>query len=129
MAVAVATVLCALWRSRISFDLKAAAMATGALLATPYLFLYDLVVLAVPMAFLIRAGWTMGCLRGEMLGIGFASLLVLIFPLLTAPVGLAAILLVGLLVARRVRHVLANAVEPRAYGLPAPLLPHGARSR
>jgi arabinofuranan 3-O-arabinosyltransferase len=126
MAGAVAIVLCALWRSRISFDLKAAAMATGALLATPYLFLYDLVVLAVPMAFLVRAGWTMGYLRGEMLGLGFASLLVLIFPLLTAPVGLAAILLVGLLVARRVRYALAHAVESPGNGLPAPLLSHGA---
>jgi hypothetical protein len=129
MAGAVAIVLCALWRSRISFDLKAAAMATGALLVTPYLFLYDLVVLAVPMAFLVRVGWTMGYLRGEMLGMGLASLLVLIFPLLAAPVGLAAILLVGLLVARRVRHVLAHAVEPPGYGLAAPLLQHGARSR
>jgi Glycosyltransferase family 87 len=128
LAGAIAIVLCALWRSRISFDLKAAALATGALLVTPYLFLYDLVVLAVPMAFLIRAGWTMGYLRGEILGVSFASLLVLIFPLLTAPVGLAAILLVGLLVAVRLRHVFAHAVGPLGHGLPAPLLAHGARS-
>jgi arabinofuranan 3-O-arabinosyltransferase len=128
MAGAIAIALCALWRSKISSDLKAAAFATGALLVTPYLFLYDLVVLAVPMAFLIRAGWAGGYLRGEMLGLGFASLLVLIFPLLTAPVGLGAILLVGLLVARRVRHVLALVAPPPDYLLP-PLLQHGTRSR
>jgi arabinofuranan 3-O-arabinosyltransferase len=102
LAGVIAIVLCAMWRSKISFDMKAAALATGALLVTPYLFLYDLVVLAVPMAFIIRAGWSTGYLRGEMLGLGFASLLVLIFPLLTAPVGLAAILVVALLIVRRV---------------------------
>jgi arabinofuranan 3-O-arabinosyltransferase len=126
MSGAIAIVLCALWRSKISFELKAAAFATGALLVTPYLFLYDLVVLAIPMAFLVRAGKTMGYLRGEMLGLGLACLLVLIFPLVTAPVGLAAILLVGLLIARRVRHVLALATEPADY-LPPPELPHGTQ--
>jgi arabinofuranan 3-O-arabinosyltransferase len=115
LASIVAILLCAMWRSKISFDLKAAALATGALLVTPYLFLYDLVVLAVPMAFLIRAGWSTGHLRGEMLGLGLASLFVLIFPLLTAPVGLAAILLVSLLIARRVRHALALAGERPEY--------------
>jgi arabinofuranan 3-O-arabinosyltransferase len=119
LASVIAILLCAMWRSKISFDLKAAAFATGALLVTPYLFLYDLVVLAVPMAFLVRVGWSTGYLRGEMLGLGFASLLVLIYPLLTAPVGLAAILLVTLLIVRRVRQALALAVERPDYLLPA----------
>ena len=43
-----------LWKSRVAFELKAAALAAGALLATPYLFMYDLVVLAVAVAFLLR---------------------------------------------------------------------------
>jgi arabinofuranan 3-O-arabinosyltransferase len=97
----VATGLCLMWRSRLAFEIKAAALATGALLATPYLFLYDLVVLAVPMAFIIRAGVASGELRGEMLIIDLASLLILIFPLVTAPVGLAAILLIAGLIIRR----------------------------
>src|SRR5262249_54874625 len=67
---AVAIALCVLWRSKTSFEMKAAALATGALLATPYLYLYDLVVLAVPMAFLIRAGAERGFLPGEAAGIG-----------------------------------------------------------
>jgi arabinofuranan 3-O-arabinosyltransferase len=96
----IALALCGLWRRRVSFELQAAALATGALLVTPYLFLYDLVVLAVPMAFLIRAGRRSGQLRGEMLVIGLASLLILIFPLVMAPVGLAAILLVACLIVR-----------------------------
>jgi arabinofuranan 3-O-arabinosyltransferase len=108
-----AIALCVLWRSRISFDMKAAALATGALLATPYLFLYDLVALAVPMAFLIRAGGQGGSLPGEWPGLGMACLLIFVFPLVKAPVGLAAILLVGALIIRRVL------VEHSAVGLDA----------
>jgi hypothetical protein len=101
LAVAVATVLWQLWRSRISFDLKAAALSVGALLVTPYLFLYDLVLLAIAMAFLIRAGAGSRDARLDAYGIGCASLLVLLFPFLRAPVGLAAVLLVASLVLRR----------------------------
>ena len=98
----VSILLCLMWRScRVPFELKAAALATGALLVTPYLFLYDLMVLAVPMAFLIRLGRSSGHLSGDMPVIGLASLLILIFPLITAPVGLAAILLVASLIVRR----------------------------
>jgi arabinofuranan 3-O-arabinosyltransferase len=111
---AVAVLLCALWRSSVSFEIKAAALATGALLVTPYLFLYDLVVLAVPMAFLLRAGRN-DRVSGEMLGIGCASLCVFIFPLVTVPVGLVAILVVGALVIRRARHDLARTAAPAGY--------------
>ena len=41
-----------LWRSRASYEIKAAALGTGAMLATPYLYMYDVVVLAVPLAYL-----------------------------------------------------------------------------
>ena len=52
----VAVVLALMWRSRISYTLKAAALAVGTLLTTPYLFMYDMMVLAVPVAFLVRIG-------------------------------------------------------------------------
>jgi hypothetical protein len=104
----IAALLWQMWRSRISFDLKAAALAVSALLVTPYLFLYDLVLLAIGMAFLIRAtACAGGGMRVEAYGIGLASILVLVFPLMTAPVGLAAVLVVAFLIARR-------AVEVRA---------------
>ena len=45
-----------LWRSDAAFDLKASALATGSLLATPYVLDYDLVVLAVAIAFFTRHG-------------------------------------------------------------------------
>jgi glycosyl transferase family 87 len=101
LIVVIAILLCAMWRSRISFDLKAAALATGALLSTPYLYLYDYVTLAVPMAFLVRAGLSTGFLRGEMVGLGAASLLILIFPFVVVPIGPLAILLVAVLIGRR----------------------------
>jgi hypothetical protein len=97
----IAILLCAMWRSRVSFDLKAAALATGALLSTPYLYLYDYVTLAVPMAFLVRAGLATGFLRGEMIGVGAASLLILIFPFVVVPIGPLAILIVAALIGRR----------------------------
>jgi hypothetical protein len=97
----IAVLLGAIWRSKVSFDVKAAALVTGALLCTPYLFMYDLVVLAVPMAFLLRASRNDGELSGEMAGLAVTSLLILIFPFVKAPVGLAAVLVVALLTARR----------------------------
>jgi arabinofuranan 3-O-arabinosyltransferase len=99
---ATALYVCRLWCSRAPFELKAAALATGALLMTPYLFIYDLVILAVPMAFLVRLGRTGGFLPGEVAGLAAASLLILIFLGVTAPWGLAATAIVAALVIRRV---------------------------
>ena len=45
-----------LWHSDAAFELKAAALALGSLLATPYVLDYDLVVLAVAIAFFARHG-------------------------------------------------------------------------
>jgi arabinofuranan 3-O-arabinosyltransferase len=92
----------ALWRSRVQYEIKAAALGTGLMLATPYLYTYDLVALAVPLAFLFRLGLTRGFLPQELIGIGFACLLVLIFPFVDAPTGFAALLIVAALIARRV---------------------------
>jgi hypothetical protein len=49
-----------LWRSDAAFELKAAALAVGSLLATPYVLDYDLVVLAVAIAFFARHGLDRG---------------------------------------------------------------------
>lgn len=101
LALSVAIAVATLWLSRADDDLKAAALATGALLATPYLYTYDLVVLAVPLAFLWRLGRAKGFLAHEAAGIGVVCLLVLIFPLVKAPVGFAAVLVMAALTARR----------------------------
>ncbi len=64
----VAVALALMWRSRISYSLKAAGLAVGTLLITPYLFMYDMVVLAVPVAFLVRIGLASGFRRYELAG-------------------------------------------------------------
>lgn len=90
-----------LWRSRVAYEIKAAALGTAVPLATPHLLAYDLVILAVPIAFLFRLGRTGGFLKHELAGIGVACLLILIYPFVEAPVGFAAALVIGALALRR----------------------------
>src|SRR5208282_4286879 len=66
-----------LWRSRVAFALKAAALAAGALLATPYLFMYDLVALAIAVAFLLRYALRNGFNAAEIAGLAAAGALIL----------------------------------------------------
>jgi len=49
-----------LWQSNAVFELKASALATASLLATPYVLDYDLVVLAVAIVFFVRHGMNRG---------------------------------------------------------------------
>jgi len=90
-----------MWRSRAPFDLKAAALACGILLATPYLYMYDLVVLAVAVAFLIRYALERGFLASEVFGLAAAAALILVFPYLKTQVGLAAAVIVLALTVHR----------------------------
>jgi arabinofuranan 3-O-arabinosyltransferase len=96
--------VCLLWRGKLPFALKAAALATAALLSTPYLFLYDLVAVAVPMAFLVRVGYATqhGIAPLEWAALGIASLAIMLYPALEAPVGVLALLIVAGLIGRRV---------------------------
>lgn len=90
-----------LWRSKAPFDLKAAALAGGTLLATPYLYMYDVVVLAVAVAFLLRFALSRGFEAIEIAGLACACALILIFPYVQTQVGLAAVVIVLFLLARR----------------------------
>ena len=101
MSATVAVVLTLMWRSRISYPLKAAALATGTLLITPYLFLYDLMVLAIAMAFLVRIGLRKGFERHELPALGLAVALLMFYPLVGAPTGFVATLIVSGLIAAR----------------------------
>jgi hypothetical protein len=60
LALMLAATLARLWRSDAAFELKASALATASLLATPYVLDYDLVVLAVAIAFFARHGLSRG---------------------------------------------------------------------
>ena len=91
-----------LWQSRAAFELKAAALAAGALLATPYLFMYDLVVLAVAVAFLLRFALAREFLsRIEIVALAAAGALILIYPYVKTQVGLAAVVIVMVLIVHR----------------------------
>jgi len=101
LIVVLATVLCVMWRAKVSFAMKAAALATSALLASPYLYMYDLVMLAVPTAFLIRAMFATAPLRGEIGGLAVTVAVLFAYPFVQLPLGPLAALVVAALVARR----------------------------
>jgi len=91
-----------LWKSHAAFELKAAALAAGALLATPYLFMYDLVVLAIAVAFLLRLAPAREFLsRIEIVALATAGALILIYPYVMTQVGLAAVVIVMVLIVHR----------------------------
>jgi arabinofuranan 3-O-arabinosyltransferase len=101
-SIAVAAAIVYVWRSRAAFDLKAAALAAGTLAVTPYLYMYDLVVLAVAVAFLLRFALERGFTTSDIVGLGVAGALILSYPYVKTQVGLAAVLIVLALVAQRV---------------------------
>jgi len=109
VAAAIAAALVVLWRRTAPFELKAAALAVGAVLVTPYVFAYDLVALAVPVAFLLRFGLARGFLRFDGLALAAAGALLLSYIVAATQVGLAASLIVALLIAR---HALDDARKP-----------------
>lgn len=110
--VLVVIVVVALWRSRTAYWLKAAALATGTLLVTPYIFIYDLVALAVPVALLVRAGLAEGFLDHELPCLGAVFLLLAVYIVTGLPTGFAATVVIAVLLALRYRQSVA--VEPRA---------------
>jgi hypothetical protein len=101
MSATVAVLLALIWRSRISYPLKAAALAAGTLLITPYLFLYDLMVLAIAVAFLVRIGLRGGFAPYELPALGLAAALLFFYPLVGASTGFVATLIVAGLIAGR----------------------------
>jgi arabinofuranan 3-O-arabinosyltransferase len=88
------------WRQRdIAYELKAACLAACCLLATPYVYFYDLPLLALPLAFLYRAG---AFDRTERIAIGAAIALLMSFFLVSTPVGLFAGLAILAITLRRI---------------------------
>lgn len=101
LTASIAVTLVAIWRSNVRYSLKAASLAVGTLLTTPYLFLYDMTVLAIPVAYLVRLGLAHGFRSYELPALAVALALILSFMVFGQPVGLAATLIVGSLVLRR----------------------------
>jgi len=101
LTVSVAVVLVVMWRSRLPYALKGAMLAAATLLTTPYLFVYDMVVLAIAVAFLIRAGLDDGFARYELTALISVFALLATFLFLGQPVGLpATLIVVGLIFGR-----------------------------
>lgn len=100
-SIALAVMIVWLWRSRVPYDLKAAALAAATLVVTPYVYMYDLVVLAVAVAFLIRFVLDRGFAPREVYGLGAAGVLILSFPYVKTQAGLAAVVIVLTLITRR----------------------------
>ena len=98
----VAIGLVLMWHSRqVRYSLKAAGLAIGTLLITPYLFMYDMMVLAIPVAFLILLGLSGGFLAYELPALACVLGLLAAFTFSGIPTGLGATLIVAALVLRR----------------------------
>jgi hypothetical protein len=101
----VAVLLFILWRSEIAFALKAAALLAGALIATPYVLDYDLMVMAPAIAFFAAHGLKRGFHEYEKSALAFCWAAPLFGRMLAEyiflPVGLIAVLVLFGLVLRR----------------------------
>lgn len=98
----VAASLMWLWRSQARYEWKAAGLAIGALLATPYLFLYDVMVLAIAIGFIVRVGLSESFRRHELPLLGTAVALIISYQFIGAPMGFAAMLIVASIVIARI---------------------------
>jgi arabinofuranan 3-O-arabinosyltransferase len=96
-----------LWKQPVSYAAKAAAVATAVLIATPYLYLYDFPMLAVPFAFLYR---DRAFDRVEIAAIIAANLMMLLFVWTALPIGPLLTLVPAALIVRRVMPVPATDV-------------------
>ncbi len=81
--------------------MKAAALAAGAILASPYVFLYDVMVLAVAVAFLVRDGMRRGFAPYEWPLFALTFALLFSYMMVGAPTGFAATLVVVAIIAGR----------------------------
>lgn len=107
-AIVTATAVCLIWLiKRIPYEMKAATLAAGVLLATPYVYLYDLTILAVALAFLLRHALSTGFLTGERPALAVVAAAFLVLPVLGIPVGLVGVAATLALVGRRIGAVLA----------------------
>jgi hypothetical protein len=93
LTLGLAASLIPLWRSRAAFELKAAALIVGCLLATPYVLDYDLVALGVALAFLARHGLHRGFHAYEISLLAWAWLM----PLVARSIAAVAAVPVGFL--------------------------------
>src|ERR1700753_2748720 len=114
-----AATLAWLWHSDAAFELKASALATGSLLATPYVLDYDLVVLAISIAFLVRHGFARGFRDYEISVLAACWIMPLLSRAIAGTTGIPLGLIVMLaLYALTLRRALADRAPVRLAGSP-----------
>jgi hypothetical protein len=92
----VGTTICAFWAKRIPHSLKAAALCVGSVMVTPYALGYDLCVLSIAVAFLVKHALGYGFLPGErgVMLMCWAGLILLMAPLIPIVICVALLALV-----------------------------------
>jgi hypothetical protein len=113
VAAAVACTVWAAWAKPIPHALKAAILCIGSVMVTPYVLIYDLCVLSIAVAFLIKDGLASGFLPGErvVIFVCFSCLFLVATPV--APIICAALLLLAVRrIAAHRRRVTNVALEP-----------------
>jgi hypothetical protein len=92
VAAIVALTVWVVWAKPIPFSLKAAVLCIGSVMVPPYILFYDLCILTIAVAFLVRDGISRGFLPGErtVILICFAALFLVQVPI--GPVVCAALL-------------------------------------
>jgi arabinofuranan 3-O-arabinosyltransferase len=114
VAAIVAVTVYAVWAEPIPHPLKGAILCIGAVTVTPYVLPYDLCILSVAVAFLVKDGLARGFLPGERFGILVCP--VGLFPVTTPISPVVCMVLLFLLIRRIVR--LANTPSPHHGPLP-----------
>jgi len=92
-----AVTICAIWTKPIPHPLKAAALCIGSVMVTPYVLGYDLCILSVAVAFLVKDALSRGFLPGERAGMlmCWAGLIFLMAPLITVTICLVLFFLLA----------------------------------
>ena len=99
-AAIVAATISAIWTKPIAHSLKTAALCIGLVMITPYVLGYDLCILSIAVAFLVKDALSRGFLPGERIAMlmCWAGLILLLVPLI--PIIICVVLL--FLIARRI---------------------------
>lgn len=121
-SIALAVYVAIVWRRVKDWDLRVAALSTAAMLATPYAFYYEIVVMAPAMLLIARRAATTGWLRFEKITLIAAWIAPLMMPgesvVPGPPICSVGAFLAFLIAARRV--LPAAAVKSASEGAPAP---------
>jgi hypothetical protein len=101
LAVTVAAAVTWAWTSRAAFELKAALLAVGTVMMSPYVFIYDLTMLVIAQSFIIALGLRVGFGRWDAIVLTAINVLLVMFVGVKLPTGfLASVVLTAWIVWR-----------------------------